>query len=666
MNFAPLPTDADFETVGENLYHYPTAEALAYVEKLTGATDTPMAWRTFDDKKADARLTRTLYGSLAEHFEELRRLNRKGAGVFAVVNRVRPGGTADADVTDLRACFIDWDGGTASAPTPALAPSLIVDSANGPHFYWRLSEGEDQGRFRETQSALAAFYGSDPSVKNESRVMRVPGFLHNKTEPRPVTLSERSEERYTLNEIAKAHPVEAKLAPKLSPRLGNFELRGEMFGWVNKAVTRAREAIQADRAAHRNDFAAWAVCQMRDSMAPLIGREPTAEDLGPFAEELRARLSDLKPGEPYTNRQMQLVLQGHLGKGVRPKAVGPTAEPSDGWPLPTFSTWGELREADLPPFRGLLGGQLFARQTVNMIAGRRGSKKTYASLYLATRFAMGEPFGVLSCDRVRVLIVSMEMGRRQIQHRLKKLSASGEQLDVVTICKDDFQKGTKLDLNTDEGSEYLRRIVEAHEADIVFIDSLRKVRGAAKENDNDEMGRVLDRVEDLVAVPTDSALVVLHHMGKPGQDGKERGGRGASSIEDACSDVLYLDKAKGGTWEKTRDSVLEGTAFGIDLIDWEDTGRLEVTIRESDQTDFDSTANEKKVLATMDRLREEGADRVTRADVERATGLPETTTQTTLDRLTEGGKVDRTPKVKGRRAQYWLTSPPPQTSPLGR
>jgi len=102
--------------------------------------------------------------------------NAQGRGLFFVVNA---GGHTDDSIDRVRAVFADFDG----TPMPErfdLEPHAIVNTSAGRyHVYW-LVDGLPLEQFSPTQRAIAGRYGSDPSVSNLSRVMRLPGFIHRK------------------------------------------------------------------------------------------------------------------------------------------------------------------------------------------------------------------------------------------------------------------------------------------------------------------------------------------------------------------------------------------------------------------------------------------------------------------------------------------------------
>ncbi|HMM36237.1 MAG TPA: virulence-associated E, partial [Thermoanaerobaculia bacterium] len=81
---------------------------------------------------------------------------------------------------------------------PALSPSFSVESKAGPHNYWTLAPGAALDAFKPAQQQLSAFYGTDASVNDLPRVMRVPGFFHRKAEPFLVKFQPGSFRTYTL------------------------------------------------------------------------------------------------------------------------------------------------------------------------------------------------------------------------------------------------------------------------------------------------------------------------------------------------------------------------------------------------------------------------------------------------------------------------------------
>ena len=130
---------------------------------------------------------RILHGTLAQHESVLEQLNTKGAGVYVMVSAGDGRGRTAKNVQRVRALFIDTDGASYPAELP-LEPQLVTQSSPGRwHLYWCV-DGVLLDSFSILQKALAEHYGTDPSVNDLPRVMRLPGFYHRKGEPVMVEL----------------------------------------------------------------------------------------------------------------------------------------------------------------------------------------------------------------------------------------------------------------------------------------------------------------------------------------------------------------------------------------------------------------------------------------------------------------------------------------------
>jgi RepB DNA-primase N-terminal domain len=144
-----------------------------------GAAD--FTFQTFDDDadRKGLKLAHILHGSFDRRWAELCRLNAAGAGVFVTVNETNGRGRTAADVVRVRALFVDLDG----APLPAkfhAEPHIVVESSRGKwHVYWLVKDCELDA-FASLQRRLAAHYGGDKAVHDLPRVLRLPGFVHQK------------------------------------------------------------------------------------------------------------------------------------------------------------------------------------------------------------------------------------------------------------------------------------------------------------------------------------------------------------------------------------------------------------------------------------------------------------------------------------------------------
>jgi RepB DNA-primase from phage plasmid len=137
-------------------------------------------FQTFDDTPAKRpRLARIMHGTIGQVALALTTLNDDGAGIFVMINAGDGRGRKTENVTGVRAVFADFDGTPLPESWP-LEPHIVVESSPGRlHAYWLVS-GVELGEFKQLQEAIAARLGSDPTVCDLPRVMRLPGFIHRK------------------------------------------------------------------------------------------------------------------------------------------------------------------------------------------------------------------------------------------------------------------------------------------------------------------------------------------------------------------------------------------------------------------------------------------------------------------------------------------------------
>lgn len=177
----------------------PEAQALAFLKMLDPEASS-FCFRKLPDNKRTGVRPDNLNGKFELILPQLQRANRAGGGAFVVVNE---GGQTIKNITRVRAVFADTDGAPLKPIIDALTPHMVAESSPGKyHVYWLVTDFP-LDRFAPVQVAIANKFGTDASVKDLSRVMRMPGFFHNKHEPvlsRLVKLN-RQLPRYTPEEV---------------------------------------------------------------------------------------------------------------------------------------------------------------------------------------------------------------------------------------------------------------------------------------------------------------------------------------------------------------------------------------------------------------------------------------------------------------------------------
>lgn len=117
-------------------------------------------------------------------WRQLQENNRLGYGIYFAVNETDGRTRRKDSITAVRCLFLDLDG----APLePVLLhpikPHWVIETSPGKyHVYW-LCDGMALNDFSKYQVALAKRFGGDATVKDLSRVARVPGYSNRKGEP---------------------------------------------------------------------------------------------------------------------------------------------------------------------------------------------------------------------------------------------------------------------------------------------------------------------------------------------------------------------------------------------------------------------------------------------------------------------------------------------------
>ena len=182
----------------------------AYISSLTGNPNTECDWRIINDRNA-GEMGINLRGSLTAVASQLEAYNQQGYGIFMTVNAMNPTGPRTLEnVAYIRAHVVDLDDIISAqdsyqrAVKSGMPPHFAVQSSQGKfHLYWLVEPYKDNEFYSLHQRKLAQLYNSDPNVIDATRILRVPGFYHNKREPQLVTCWElHNGPRYTAQQIA--------------------------------------------------------------------------------------------------------------------------------------------------------------------------------------------------------------------------------------------------------------------------------------------------------------------------------------------------------------------------------------------------------------------------------------------------------------------------------
>jgi len=197
--------------------------------------------------------------------KKLKELNET-RGMYFVVNS---GGHSDEEISRLTACFVEADDipiveQHAKLDAAPIQPSIRIETRKSVHAHWLLAGEVSADRlddWREAQRRLIAYFGGDPSIKNPSRVMRLPYFDHvSKDGSRKrieLTVFE-PDRRYTLDELLAAFPPAPKENdPKPGPKSG--APTGNGYATWDALHAELGRRMMAHESANKNRAGKWDV-----------------------------------------------------------------------------------------------------------------------------------------------------------------------------------------------------------------------------------------------------------------------------------------------------------------------------------------------------------------------------------------------------------------------
>jgi hypothetical protein len=276
-----------------------------FIEAIDTTPSAPFGFRTFDDRGSDIRCAVKLHGTLGSAVRQsanptkngricnplglLGFMQRLGAGVFFVANLLNGAGQRAANVVGIRALYVDCDtrdtverlrrfiAATGLVPTIVVASGGVHDGVDKLHAYWRVT-GCAVEDFTRSQLMLISRIGSDSAVQDPSRVMRLPGFYHQKHEPRMTCIIESSGRVYDCAELVALTALHPPFCHPAPGKQGNATSRDVASSQpINKPETTSRLRVLLDQ--HNGNIAPAATALIREAYRPNGGapgnRHPT-------------------------------------------------------------------------------------------------------------------------------------------------------------------------------------------------------------------------------------------------------------------------------------------------------------------------------------------------------------------------------------------------------
>lgn len=481
-------------------------------------------------------------------FSERLRSEAEDRGVYFVVN---VGGGDDTSITNYSAAFCESD--TVSIEeqhrrldASPLPTSARIETAKSVHAYWFLTPGTSEAQWREIQARLIAFFDGDRTIKNPSRVMRLPGFNHTRLSGdqiirKPVTcLQLNPERRYTAIEMLEAFPAISSKdagAPSLSGKhplmpqpLVDGQGRNEaLFLFVVTLWKQGFMTVEEIRAAAWARNMAFAEPLDESEFDSVVVSACRYEQ-----EQKEAQQAAMSEEVERNNRAAEAEIKiGKKGEEMLRTTIN----------LPDFLIWGT------------------ARGQVSAFVSDNGVGKTTVLRNMALSLCVGKQY--LDLVKVgkayKVAYFDFEDDEALSQLDIQTMGAEFDEYEQELLSKNLFYSADiwindeGLKLSNPAHWNFVLAALDEFKPDLIIVDTMAEAFEYADENSNAEMSRAVVKPLKKLANRYSAAVIVAHHTNKT-ENGTALSNRmrGASSLGGAMRSQYYLSLVGEGAQKQVR------------------------------------------------------------------------------------------------------------------
>jgi len=203
------------------------------------------------------------------------------------------------------------------------------------------------------------------------------------------------------------------------------------------------------------------------------------------------------------------------------------------------------------------------RADLAAIFGASGSGKTFITLDIACRLAMGMPWFGIPTERTKVLYVAAE-GASGMRDRVQAWCIAND-VRLEDLAENLFILGDQPDMTS---GEHVKALVAAARGScpgvqLVVLDTMAQVTPGANENSGEDMGKFLSHCK-LLGKVLEATVVMVGHSGKDANKGL-RGWSGLKGAMDAECEVIRTKDFRALCVTKLKDGRGEGKEYRFTL-----------------------------------------------------------------------------------------------------
>ncbi|MDP1772132.1 MAG: AAA family ATPase [Methylobacter sp.] len=556
-------------------------EAERFLTILDESAD-QFTFQTFDDNKErkDKSLIRVLNGSFDQHKKELAELNSKGAGIFVAVNETDLTGRKTENIIRPRGIWIEDDNG--GAPNPdGLEPHMVVQSSDShkQHRYYLIDDAVviDWQEWGQVQERMVLEYFSDPNAKDSSRVMRLPGFFHQKDPAKPMQvrlIHESGEQPYSWERIKQhipplapketqrpTEPGDGRKLPELHSALATINPDCDYIDWLNVGM-----ALHYESNGGNAGLELWDEWSRGELSADHDGVKYPAKNPDCLTYKWNGFNSAGNKTGAVTGKTV--FKMAYANGWVNPASNSQKSSQNSstgGFNSGPYKLLSDEELASLPPIQWRIK-KVLPETGLAAVFGASGSGKSFLVLDMLQNLAAGRSWFGYKSNSCNALYCALE-GEGGIAGRVSAYrERHGATAANIRYLVQPFSLLNEVDISN------LAQAIKANGqgVDVVVLDTLNRAAPGSDENDSKSMGQIIAASKQLQML-VGGLVVLVHHSGKD----LTKGMRGHSSLHaalDAAIEVRrdgerrewLIAKAKEGEDGASHPFKLEVVELGID------------------------------------------------------------------------------------------------------
>lgn len=414
-----------------------------------------------------------------------------------------------ANVLRSRTLWVDLDGNAADAKKlvadgKLLAPTYRVGT--GPdgheHWYWLLKNYESVEKFEAINRRIAYFVGAD-NCWDAGRVLRPPFTTNYKPKypnPIPVDIHEFNQVQYELSDFDSLptvkdsivdHVVKLGELPPLSDVLAKYK-------WDDQHLDIFKNPVDIkgtrDESLMRISFFMASVGMPDEAMYVILN-------------DLTNRMGKFVGRADRERRLAELIAKARTKYPFgTPVKMVPTEED-----IQQVYTINDLLNAEFK--MEWLVENLLTKGSINFISAESGIGKSRLSLQLAESMASGKDFLTWPISRpMKTMFLSLEMDRYMLKHFTESLSKGENYAEDISNNFLLVPVGNPIQLESEDGTRYLRYLLEEHRPEVMFIDALGSLTFDAL--GEEQAKGINNKLAEFIS-EFGTTFIVIHHNRKP-------------------------------------------------------------------------------------------------------------------------------------------------------